>query len=161
MAFSNVVQPRDTQVAGAPNLLFHVSDMSVGSYRQDGARKSVRRVHQGDCVYRSQLRRKSGRCILAKPSLNALRFQCPRGHTFLRCRPRRRAHASTIYTVQVPVVISDGKEVPGDAIKAAQFLNISLHQSQVVTSPGFVVVYHNKESIEVASYGGDGNVLPP
>ena len=62
--------------------------------------------------------------------------------------------------MQVPVVISDGKEIPGDAIRATQFLNISLHQSQVVTSPGFVVVYHSRDSIEVASYSSDGNVLP-
>ena len=43
-----------------------------------------------------------------------------------------------------------------EAIRACHFLNVSLHQSQMVSSPGFVAVKYNGSSISVSSYSDDG-----
>lgn len=46
--------------------------------------------------------------------------------------------------------------MPNEASKAAKYLNISLHQSQLVISPGFVIVRQESGVISVTSFSVDG-----
>ena len=59
----------------------------------------------------------------------------------------------------VPIVFSAAPNGTEIGTTACTYLNTSLHQSQVVTSPGFVMVEHARTSMNVISFGTDGKFL--
>lgn len=62
--------------------------------------------------------------------------------------------------VSVPVIIGASPDDVKIACNACKYLNISLHQSQIVSSPGFVVLNQEADGLSVISHNADGERKP-
>ena len=67
--------------------------------------------------------------------------------------------SSKTHFSSVPVVIQESDEDFESAVTACKYLNISLHQSQIVSSPGFVIVKKEENALSVISHDVTGQTI--